>query len=240
MRKLRFGLILLGVAVVAIPASATITYSYCTSGCSATGGSYSAWQSQGSGLTFTSQIDFVTAGLNTTTGVYTDGGTGTVFTSYNGSVVDAQATVNNGVFEQAVEGSSTGIQITLPANTYAFAMYVSTCSYWYNCSSFPYAQGGGTAALGTESSRTTPAYTVTIPDGGPSQMFAIVSSTPITSVFLASSSNEYIAISSFEIGQDSPTPEASTFFTLGSGLIGLYFFRRPRRPRNSPDRTLHN
>ena len=79
MRKLRFGFFLMGIAVAAIPASATITFSYCTGAPCSTGGTYSGWQSElgtsGLTLTPTSLISFVSGGLNGSTGIYTDTGT---------------------------------------------------------------------------------------------------------------------------------------------------------------------
>ncbi len=232
MRKLRFTLSMLGLALAAIPASATISYTSCSSGCSSTSGSYATMPSElgATGLAFSSPITFVSAGLQAT-GVYIDtgigtGGTGTVFTNYSsGGSVDALTHLNNGYLIQSSYGTNTGFEIDLPANTYAFAMYAAACSS--TCSGFPF--GSATVGVGTESSHGS-SYNLTFPTGGPAQFFGIVSDTPITSIFLSSTyNNAYLSLSSFEIGQDlgSPAPEAATFFTMGAGLIGLYFLRRP-------------
>lgn len=232
MRKLRFTLSMLGLALAAIPASATISYTSCSSGCTSTSGSYATMPSQpgATGLAFSSPITFVSAGLQAT-GIYIDtgagtGGTGTVFTNYysSGSVDNGAQVISSSFVQNYASGTGTGIQITLPAGTYAFAMIVgacesTNCSGWYN---------SATAALGTQSSHSGTSYTVSV---GPSAaFFGIVSNVPITSLFLTSGANSNdLSISSFEIGQelDSPAPEAATFFTMGAGLIGLYFLRRP-------------
>lgn len=239
MRRLRFVLVVLGLALIAIPASATITYSYCTSGCTSTGGSYAAWQAQPSatGLAFTSLISFVAAGLNATTGIYTDtgvgtGGTGTVFTNFSsGGSVDTGTQVKNGAFVQGFSfGTATGFEIDLPANTYAFAMTGSDCSS-AACTTIVF--NLATVGLGTQSSHGTD-YSLTVPAGGPGQFFGIISDVPISSLFFASGGNNLLSINSVELGEASPTAEGGTFLLVGGGLIALYFCRRRRRARQRP------
>jgi hypothetical protein len=226
-------LLTLGFALAAIPASATITYTYCTSGCSATGGSYAAWQAApgASGLAFGTLTTFVSGGL-AGPGIYTDSTTGTIFTNYSsgGSAATGQLIGSNFV-QLSAYGAGTGIEIDLPANTYAFAMVVQSC-FNGSCSSIPFTIA--TVGQGTPSSYSTN-YSLTIPQGGPPQFFGIVSDSSISSLFFAvSSSSGQLSINSFEIGQGgAATPEAATFFTMGGGLIGLYFWRRrqPQPPR---------
>ena len=81
----RWALFILGLGLAAIPASATITYSACSTGngCTANGtGTYANFQAAGSGLSFTSLLTFVAGSLNTSTGVYTDATTLATFTNY--------------------------------------------------------------------------------------------------------------------------------------------------------------
>ncbi len=227
MRRLRFTFSILGLALAAFPASATITYTSCTSGCSSTSGSYGTLPTEpgATGLAFSSPITFIAAGLNATTGIYTDtgagtGGTGTVFTAYNGSNVDTGTQLYLTTFVQGNNGSNTGFQIQLPPNTYAFAMILTGYNNFADAAAGP----------GTYSSCACP-YPITIPSSGTAEFFGIVSDTALTSLFVSSlySFNGRLEINSFEIGQEwaSPTPEAGTFFTLGGGLLGLYFLRRP-------------
>lgn len=234
MRKLQFISFILGLGLAAIPASATITYTYCDSGCTSTGGSYSSWQTQASssvtGIVFTSQISFVASGLSAG-GIYTDATTGTVFTNYtSGGSVDTSTAIGNSThyLVQGTNGTGTGFEIDLPANTYAFSMNVAGCSSFCNSLVF----GMATAGLGTQASHGT-AYGFTLPSGGPTQFFGVVSDAPITSIFLASTyNNAYLGLANFEIGQASgmsEAPEGSTFAMIGGGLIALYLCRKPRR-----------
>lgn len=236
MRRLRFTLSMLGLALAAIPALATITYTSCSDGsCSSTSGSYAGMPSApgATGLAFSSPITFVSAGL-AGTGIYTDtgagtGGTGTVFTNYSsGGTVDPGTQINGGSFLQwNYTGTGTGIEIDLPANTFAFAMSVTTCNGG-SCGSVPF--NAATVGWGTQSSHGT-TYDLTISGGAPVQFFGIVSSTAITSLFLTSNASAgNLSIKSFELGQEeiSDTPEAGTFFSMGAGLLCLYFLRRPR------------
>jgi hypothetical protein len=234
MRTLRFTLIILGFALVAIPASATITYTFCTSSCSDNTGtkSYADWKSApgASGLAFGALTTFVSGGL-AGTGIYTDSTTGTLFTNYSsGGSVDAGTQVKNSAFVQGFSfGTGTGIEIDLPANTYAFAMFGSDCSS-PACTGIVF--NNPTVGLGTHSSYGTN-YALTI--NGSAQFFGIVSDSPIASLFFAygASGGDLLSINSFEIGEGggggSETAEAGTFVMIGGGLIALYLCRRRRR-----------
>lgn len=231
MRTLRFVLVTLGFVLVTIPASATITYTFCTGGCSDNTGtkSYTDWQAApgASGLVFGTLTSFVSGGL-AGTGIYTDSTTGIIFTNYStGGSVDAGTQVKNTALVQGFSfGSGTGFEITLPANTYAFAMFGSDCST-AACSGISF--NLATVGLGTHSSYGTN-YGLTIPSSGPAQFFGIVSDTPIASIFFASGGSNLLSLNSFEIGQAAPTPEAATSLMIGGGLIALYLCRR-RRPQ---------
>jgi hypothetical protein len=154
-----------------------------------------------------------------------------MFTNYtSGGSVDTLTHISDTYLNQGNYGDNTGFEIDLPANTYAFAMSDVGCSP--TCGSLLFMIA--TVGLGTQSSHGTP-YNMTINAGGPGQFFGIISSTQISSIFIASSYNtSNLAIESFEIGTESggATPEPSTYLLIGSGFIGLYFLRkRPNAPR---------
>jgi hypothetical protein len=215
----RLTLTLLALAALAAPASATIPYSYCSSGCNSSGGDYSSWQtSNGSnGLMFSGgPITFSPAGLSS--GVYTDS-TGAVFSAYNGATIDTLASVSGGAFIQGVNGTGTGIEIDLPANTYAVSMFISSLTG----GAYPY------IGIGTHGSYNQ-TWGMTIPNGGPAQFFGIVSDTPISSLFISSAAfSGKLEINGFELGEASPTPETSSLLLIGSGLMVLGIVRRRSR-----------
>ncbi len=219
---------IVALAGLAAPAHANITYTYCDSGCNDNTGtkSYTDWQSAtgATGLSFSTPITFLSGGLDVS-GVYTDAGTGTVFTGYNGSNVDGSVAVLGTALAQGNNGSNTGFEIKLPANTYAFAVFIGSCSSGLcnNLGFALYAIGQGDhTSFGTN-------YSLTVPGGGSSQFFGIVSDTPLDYLFISSSPNSpKIGINSFEVGAaaDAPTPEVSTFLLIGSGLVLMRFLRR--------------
>jgi hypothetical protein len=208
----------LALTLSAVPSSATITYSYCSSGCSASsGGSYATWQTApgSSGLTFSmSPLTFAPGGLNA--GVYTDG-TGTIFTGYNGANTSA-LNVSGTALVQSVGGSGSGIQLTLPANTYAVAFVITVVSGFAN----PLVEIGDRNLNNAN-------YQIVIPSSSSPQFFAIVSDTPLTSLFVGNNgSGGALQINSFELGQQTAAPEVSTLALIGSGLVGISFLRRRR------------
>jgi hypothetical protein len=221
-------------------ARATITYTYCSSSCSDTTGtkSYTDWRSApgATGLAFSNLTTFVSGGLNVS-GVYTDAGTGTIFTGYSGSNIDQQVAVFGTALAQGNNGSNTGFEIKLRANTYAFAAIIGSCfSGVCNNPSFAlYAVGQGNhTSFGTN-------YGITVPGGGPAQFFGIVSDTPLDYIFISSSANyPKIGINSFEVGETAPTPEVSTFLLIGGGLVLMRFLRQrqQRPPRTTVPHTV--
>jgi hypothetical protein len=212
-------ILVLTLAALAAPASASISYTSCSSGCSSTSGTYTIWQtSPGSaGLTFSmSPTTFAAASL--ASGVYTDG-TGTVFTGYNGAGIDTLMSVSGSSLLQGGNGTGTGIEILLPANTYAFAMnftmFGSSFSTYYE-------------AVGDHNVNGTN-YSTNVVGAGSSQFFAITSTTPLSELFIGpNSSAGHLQINDFESGQVTPTPEVSTITLIGSGLVLLGLVRRNR------------
>jgi hypothetical protein len=209
----------LALAGLAVPASATITYTSCPNGCGSMTGTYATWQtaSGSAGLTFSmSPATFVASG-NLVSGVYTDP-TGTVFTDYNGASIDTTMTVAGSSLLQGIGGTGTGIEIRLPANTYAFAMNFTTPS------------GSGFTNLAVELSDhniNSANYGGAISSGGAVQFFAIISSTPLTELFVGSTGGgSHFQINDFELGESSPTPELPSVALIGSGLVLFGLLRR--------------
>jgi hypothetical protein len=209
-------LMVLALAAVVRPASATISYTSCSSGCSSTSGTYAVWQTApgSAGLTF-SMSPATFAGGNLVNGVYTDP-TGTVLTGYNGAIIDTLMSVSGTSLLQSLGGGGSGIEIVLPANTYAFAMSITTLSGF----------GSPVVELGDHVLNNAN-YQIIIPSGGSVQFFAITSDTPLTELFVGqSTSGGRLQINDFELGQVAPTPEVSTVALIGSGLVLLGVLRR--------------
>jgi len=213
----------LTLAALAAPASASISYTSCSSGCTSNSGTYTIWQtSPGSaGLTFSMSPATFAAG-NLVSGVYTDG-SGTLFTGYNGGIDTLMSVTGSSLLEGA-NGVGTGIEILLPANTYAlafnFTMTGSSFSTYYE-------------AVGDHNVNGTN-YSVNVIGAGSNQFFAITSTAPISELFIGpNSSAGHLQINDFEIGQAAAVPEVSTIVLIGSGLVllGLVRRNRLRKPR---------
>ncbi len=225
----RLTIFVLALTALTVPASATIQFSYCSSGCSSSGGSYGAWDTAtgSSGLVFSgSPITFSGAGLNS--GIYTDG-TGTVFTGYSNSSTTTtdSLTLNGATLAQTTNGHYSGIEITLPSNTYAFAMVLSTVSSF-----------GDQAVELNDLLLNNANFTVAVASGG-TQFFGFLSDTPITSLFVGNTDNlsGKLQINSFELGAPAPTPEVSSLVSIGTGLILCGYLGRRRRIQK-PDRPI--
>ena len=217
---------LVALAALARPAYATITYTSCSSGCSSSSGTYGVWQtaSGSAGLTF-SMSPATFAGGNLVNGVYSDP-TGTSLTGYSGvSTIDTLMSVSGTSLLQSVGGNNSGIEIDLPANTYAFAMSITTLSGFGS----PVVEIGDRVLNNAN-------YGIIIPTGGSVQFFAIISSTPLTQLFVGQpTSGGRLQINDFEIGESSPTPEASSAALIGGGLVLVGVLRRRI---HKPDGTL--
>lgn len=210
--------LLFALAALARPVSATITYTSCSSGCGSTTGTYAVWQTApgSAGLTF-SMSPATFAGGNLVTGVYSDP-TGTVLTGYNGPNT-ANLLLNGTALVQSVGGGGSGIEIKLPANTYAVAFNLTSATG----SSFTYLG----AELGDHNVSATN-YNIVLPNGGGSvQFFGIISSVPLTEIFVGpASGGSPFQINDFELGQSTPTPEASSAALIGGGLVLVGVLRR--------------
>jgi hypothetical protein len=211
---------LVALAVLAVPVSATITYTSCSSGCSSSSGTYGVWQTApgSAGLTF-SMSAATFAGGNLANGVYTDPA-GAVFTDYNGANIDTLMSVSGSSLLQCIGGTGTGVEIALPANTYAFAMEITTPigSGFTN----PWIAVGDHNVGGTN-------YNLVISSGGNVVFFGIISDTPLSELFVGPLSNgSRLQINDFELGQVSPAPEASSAALIGGGLVLLGVVRRRR------------
>jgi hypothetical protein len=219
-------LALIGLAL-AIPATATITY--CSSGCSNSnsGLDYAAFETAASAYSFSSSpANFVSGNLDGG-GVYTDP-SGAVFFGFANTTATALS-VNGTSLAEPSGFAGTSIQITLPANTYAFAMRVSAASF-----ASPYVELINSAA---DFNGGNADFNLVITSSSDSQFFGIISSTPITSLFIGNlTSSGALRINDFALGTTgatSETPEMSTMGLIGSGLLGLGFLRR--RAVHKPD-----
>jgi hypothetical protein len=216
---------ILTLGATALPAFATIQFSYCTSGCSSTTGNYAAWQTGtgSAGLTFSmAPITFAASGL--VGGVYTDT-SGSVFTGYNGASANALI-VSGTSLAQTVSGSGTGIEIVLPANTFAIAVMINVVS------------GFGLPSIAVNNRNLNAAnYSMTIPNSSSPQFFGILSDTALTSIFIGNpGAGGAVKLDSFELGEAAQAPEASTLALIGGGLVLVGFLRRIRI--HKPDRPL--
>jgi hypothetical protein len=210
-------ILLVALVALARPVYATISYTSCSSGCGSTTGTYSVWQgaSGSAGLTF-SMSPATFAGGNLVSGIYSDP-TGTVLTGYNGA--PANLILNGTALLQSVGGGGSGIEIVLPANTYAVAFDLTSATG----SQFTYAGVG----LGDHNVSST-GYDIILPsNGGSVQFFGIISSVPLTEIFVGpGSGGSPFQINDFELGEVAPTPEASSAALIGGGLVLLGILRR--------------
>jgi hypothetical protein len=237
-RILCYTAVALGLLVLTVPARASVVYSYCASGCtnSNSGMTYSSFQSAASTFasTFSSPITFVASDLNAS-GIYTDSTTGTVFTGYNASQTQEALIIGSGASlaqtGNSVSGKDRSIGITLPANTYAVGLFLSTTSGFAS----PYI-----VQLLSDFNLSNANYTVSISNSGDSQFFGIISNTPLSNLYLGDLlfNQSPIRITSLEIGQSggsvSATPEPATFALIGVGLIALRFLRKRVRDASQP------
>ena len=210
--------LLVALAALARPASATITYTSCSSGCGSSSGTYAVWQSASgsAGLTF-SMSPATFAGGNLVSGIYSDP-TGTVLTGYNGASIDTLTSVSGTSLVQSVGGGGSGIEISLPANTYAFAMSITTVAGF----------GSPVVEIGDHILNNAN-YGIIIPSGGSVQFFAIISSTPLTQLFVGqSTSGGRLQINDFELGGATSTPEPTSATLIGGGLVLVGVLRRRR------------
>ena len=229
MRTLRHFHFLLGLALAAIPASATITY--CSSGCTNAGSNYGSMpSSNGNGaLTYTSGAAFASVNLGGSPAVYTDPTTGVLFYGFSGTSGD-NLSVSGSNLTQSLGGTGTSIAAVLPANTYAIAMVIGASSFadpFIELVSSPSSLNTGSNDL----------LQVLIANSSSPQFFGIVSDTPIASVFIWNGiPGGTLNVQSFEVGGATDggggggaTPEPSTVFLISGGFAGLYLLRR-RRP----------
>jgi hypothetical protein len=80
-------------------------------------------------------------------------------------------------------------------------------------------------------------YNIVIPSGGNVQFFGIISDTPLSELFVGPLSNgSRLQINDFELGQATPTPEASSAVLIGGGLLLVGVLRR--RHIHKPDGAL--
>jgi len=216
----------LALAALTTPAFATIQFSYCNIGCTNTntGMTYAAFQAVTSGLTFpASPITFDSANLSGL-GIYTDPASGAIFTGFNNTTQEPLIVSGADLSETGTSGQDRPIQIDLPGDTYAIALFLSSVSGFagpnvgINTTLTAFNTSGGD-------------YELSIANSGSAVFFGLVSTTPIAQLFIGSpfAGNNALRILSFETGQDIPVtaPEPSTFVLLGGGLLAIRLLRKP-------------
>jgi hypothetical protein len=213
---------IVALAGLAVPAHATIVYcndaAHCTSNSGMTFSTFGA-AAGGLGDAMSSPITFISGGLSGAPAIYVDAGTGTSFAGYSNATTQNSLQILGTSLGQTINGVNSGIQVTLPANTYAFAMLLSTVSSFGS----PFVELGDRNLSNSN-------YGLVVPNSSTSVFFGIISDTPISSLFLGNSGNDgAVEIQSFEVGGPAPTPEVSTFLLIGSGLPLMRFLRRRRQ-----------
>src|SRR5262249_35637918 len=142
-------------------------------------------------------------------------------TGYSNATTSNALTTSGTTLAQTVNGTGSGIQITVPANTYAVAFILTTVSGFGS----PLIELGDRIVANAN-------YQMSIP-GGSALFFGILSDTPLTSLFVGNNSNldGKVQINSFELGQGggAQTPELSSLALIGTGLVSLGLLRRKRR-----------
>jgi hypothetical protein len=213
---------ILALAIAVVPASATIAY--CNSGCLSPGGSnagmtYATFESVASAFTFpAAPITFISGGLSVA-GVYTDT-SGTVFTGLINASADPLALSGTKLIQTGnTAGGTRSIAITLPADTYAFGMFVSSA-----------AGTGATPNVDIVPVSGSSDWTLSTYSGA-TPFFGIISDTPITNLYLGNYlGGGALAIDSFILGTEgappSEAPEAPAFLLTGAGLMLLRRLRR--------------
>jgi hypothetical protein len=213
-------------AAACVPVSAT-TVIYCNiSGDCGPSNNLTAFNNATTSLFFpNAPILFTSSGLSADTTTYTDTVSTTEFLEDNssGTAIDSE-----GFFSPVVTGLKTFtpgdvIQVMLPANVYAFEVNVQVSS----------SNGGGVCV------ETTSSYThscsgdeVFLSSSSDTEPIGVVSSSPLTTVWLAAPSSSNLQLDNFEIGEQAPdpppadTPEVATMFMIGTGLISLGVMRR--------------
>jgi hypothetical protein len=230
---------IVALAGLAAPAHASITYSSCNSGCSNsnTGVTFTTFGTTASGFgdTMSSPITFVSGGLSGTPAIYVDGGTLTEFDGFNGTTPNAVTVTGTTLAQTSGSGpGATSIQVKLPANTYAFAAFISVVSGGAG----PYVELVNSASNFNSGNAN---YSLST-SAGTGTFFGVVSDTPISSLFIGnvfSNSGAAVVIQSFETGgpaAPASTPEVSTFLLIGSGLVLMRFLRRRQQRRRQTTR----
>jgi hypothetical protein len=218
------GIFMLGLASIAIPARATISYQ-------STQGSFSFQAGTTDGLTVSpTLITFTGTGLTESTvgtgnvagDEYLDSATGVEFLAFtsNGMTPVAFASVTGGALE-TTPGAGDAIEVLLPSGTDGFAFNFTASSFDNLCIDFSVstfstcANGGATA----------PSFSGLLNDGPPSTL-------PTLWIHPGSFSPG-TDLQNFEVATESPVPESSTMFMIGGGLVAMKALGAIRRRRLS-------
>lgn len=211
----RYGVLMLGLGMMAGSARATTTYSTAATFANA---------AATAGLVLAPTITFTTdsCSLCTTLTDTTDPGDVTFTASYQMSVETAFGWAGDVLEDPSGAGSSISIA---PGNAfYAFGFYIVTVSG----PAFPVSvtfNDGTAESFGATTSGS----------AGSAVFFGDISTAPITGVEVSLAFNGLNwGIDDVQVGSQSAAPEGSTNLLIGSGLIGLYWLRRRRRHQPVP------
>lgn len=199
---------ILGLAALAVPASASMTlYTSATDFNNAT-----------TELFFPDPLTSFDPGALTVTGLeYDDAGTGTDFFGFTLAGDPAPMTVVNNNLRPTGSGR---IKIALPNDVYAFAATVTVPN------------GFGVFCIDIHSTFGTCDYTFVVTSSSDHEFIGIVSSVPMQTIWLGSNGGSYtLSLENFEVGEVEATPEVATVLLIGSGLIFLPWLRRWQRRR---------
>jgi hypothetical protein len=220
-QKLSISVLVLAAACVPVSASAVI---YCsTSDCGSD--NQTAFNNATTSLFFpNAPILFATAGLSADTTTYTDSVSGTEFIDDNSAGTSISSEGFNSPIGAGLKIFTPGetIEVTLPANVYAFSTSIQDSS-----------TGGICVETGSSFSRSSCSTDVFLPTANTAGFIGVVSASPITTVWLGAPSGGQIQLNNFQIGEQGPsdppdTPEIATMIMIGTGLISLGVMRRRR------------
>ncbi|MGD1096283.1 MAG: hypothetical protein ABSB35_30360 [Bryobacteraceae bacterium] len=216
----RLSISVLVLAAACVPASAT-TVIYCNISSDCPAGNLVAFDNATTSLFFpNAPILFTSAGFNSDQTNYIDPVSGTDFLDYgsNGSTIDGFTNfTGTGPLQTFVGGDV--IEVTLPANVYAFETNIQVASAGGVCietsSAYTHSCSGDNVFLSSNT------------DAEP---VGVVSTVPITTMWFAAPSGSKLQLDNFEIGEPmsdpADTPEVATMIMIGTGLISLGVMRR--------------
>jgi hypothetical protein len=215
----------LGLAGLVIPARASLSF---YTGTEPATSAISSFDTSAAGLSLSALSTFASGNLSGTPDIYIDPATGAEFFGFAFTSGSNGAADSLGVWSTVLDQNNSGgiIEITLPANTFAFAADIGTIS----------GLGGYCVGVNEPGFNTGSECDESFSAGGSNTAFiGLVDTVPITNIWIGplttgAYSSETTKILDFEIGTEgSTTPDAPTLVTMGGGLMLLGALRWRRR-----------